>query len=353
MAGMRKTISTGSRDDVETDGRPGRSDGVRGILTGPKMIAGSGAKTTSHSIVNYFFFQAEDGIRDLTVTGVQTCTLPISLPGCAHHVRIFRASQAAVVAPQRAEVIAVFDVEIVPENRAAVRDIGAQVEQVMARLPDLIQPERHHLHVATRPGLRYRVLAKLALDLDQAEHQLRIEPRAGGLVMHRAQQLQALPAVGDARGYALFHLVQPALRILRRAEMQVRRSAIRDLGRQARAHAVGKRLVDLRPGKRGHGQQQAKESRDPPHARRRSFRKLPIESSGISRGFSSRRPLYSAFPAASPRSDSTTRCGMPIRSMSANSTPGRSSRSSISTSIPACSSASCMRSAASRTAGLF
>src|SRR2546430_8350100 len=26
-----------------------------------------------------FFFQAEDGIRDLTVTGVQTCALPISV----------------------------------------------------------------------------------------------------------------------------------------------------------------------------------------------------------------------------------------------------------------------------------
>src|SRR5207245_3934801 len=28
----------------------------------------------------YFFFQAEDGIRDATVTGVQTCALPISVP---------------------------------------------------------------------------------------------------------------------------------------------------------------------------------------------------------------------------------------------------------------------------------
>src|SRR2546430_6042145 len=28
----------------------------------------------------FFFFQAEDGIRDLTVTGVQTCALPIWLP---------------------------------------------------------------------------------------------------------------------------------------------------------------------------------------------------------------------------------------------------------------------------------
>src|SRR5216683_8179305 len=40
----------------------------------------------------FFFFQAEDGIRDLIVTGVQTCALPISRPGAvvvavhAHHV---------------------------------------------------------------------------------------------------------------------------------------------------------------------------------------------------------------------------------------------------------------------------
>src|SRR2546427_2052802 len=29
------------------------------------------------SSIYFFFFQAEDGIRDLTVTGVQTCALPI------------------------------------------------------------------------------------------------------------------------------------------------------------------------------------------------------------------------------------------------------------------------------------
>src|SRR2546430_17545172 len=31
----------------------------------------------------FFFFQAEDGIRDLTVTGVQTCALPISVGAAA------------------------------------------------------------------------------------------------------------------------------------------------------------------------------------------------------------------------------------------------------------------------------
>src|SRR6516165_9995795 len=30
-----------------------------------------------HIVDNFFFFQAEDGIRDLTVTGVQTCALTI------------------------------------------------------------------------------------------------------------------------------------------------------------------------------------------------------------------------------------------------------------------------------------
>src|SRR2546430_3116553 len=32
----------------------------------------------------FFFFQAEDGIRDLTVTGVQTCALPIFI-SFEHH----------------------------------------------------------------------------------------------------------------------------------------------------------------------------------------------------------------------------------------------------------------------------
>src|SRR5436305_12028497 len=30
-----------------------------------------------HLVVVFFFFQAEDGIRDADVTGVQTCALPI------------------------------------------------------------------------------------------------------------------------------------------------------------------------------------------------------------------------------------------------------------------------------------
>src|SRR5688572_31947639 len=43
----------------------------------------------------FFFFQAEDGIRDLTVTGVQTCALPISLPDPAETPRPPRQADAA------------------------------------------------------------------------------------------------------------------------------------------------------------------------------------------------------------------------------------------------------------------
>src|SRR5256886_8178467 len=44
-------------------------------------------------VMSSFFFQAEDGIRDLTVTGVQTCALPILL--AALPVAIFLAAYAA------------------------------------------------------------------------------------------------------------------------------------------------------------------------------------------------------------------------------------------------------------------
>src|SRR6266542_6255102 len=42
----------------------------------------------------FFFFQAEDGIRDATVTGVQTCALPISgLSNGCRSARVSRISQ--------------------------------------------------------------------------------------------------------------------------------------------------------------------------------------------------------------------------------------------------------------------
>src|SRR5216683_448866 len=44
----------------------------------------------SRDQISVFFFQAEDGIRDLSVTGVQTCALPISDKNFAHAIDFVR-----------------------------------------------------------------------------------------------------------------------------------------------------------------------------------------------------------------------------------------------------------------------
>src|SRR5256885_8596387 len=49
--------------------------------------AGAGVRGDVHSQY-FFFFQAEDGIRDYKVTGVQTCALPISLKGVSKTIEL-------------------------------------------------------------------------------------------------------------------------------------------------------------------------------------------------------------------------------------------------------------------------
>src|SRR5215203_2784777 len=46
-----------------------------------------------------FFFQAEGGIRDIGVTGVQTCALPISSPSARY--RVVRAAKGMSSSPSR------------------------------------------------------------------------------------------------------------------------------------------------------------------------------------------------------------------------------------------------------------
>src|SRR5260370_23138681 len=48
----------------------------------------------------FFFFQAEDGIRDSSVTGVQTCALPISLARAREEARDRRAGTGGYHCPR-------------------------------------------------------------------------------------------------------------------------------------------------------------------------------------------------------------------------------------------------------------
>src|SRR5258708_31148510 len=50
-------------------------------------------------VMFFFFFQAEDGIRDDLVTGVQTCALPISARRLLGMVSRHRGSRAAADGP--------------------------------------------------------------------------------------------------------------------------------------------------------------------------------------------------------------------------------------------------------------
>src|SRR5437762_5689186 len=55
----------------------GRITATETVSNSDRACSGhNGAKGTL-TLVSFFFFQAEDGIRDTSVTGVQTCALPI------------------------------------------------------------------------------------------------------------------------------------------------------------------------------------------------------------------------------------------------------------------------------------
>src|SRR5256885_13201623 len=48
-----------------------------------KTDSAADIRTSLTRVLNIFFFQAEDGIRDYKVTGVQTCALPICSFRCS------------------------------------------------------------------------------------------------------------------------------------------------------------------------------------------------------------------------------------------------------------------------------
>src|ERR1041384_7508723 len=105
--------------------------------------------------VGFFFFQAEDGIRDKLVTGVQTCALPIWI-GEAHRVehpaRELRHPRRRVAVPRRernrlgddsAEPIEVHHpVELASEPRGA----GGEKNRILEGVAEEVAGERRPGH---------------------------------------------------------------------------------------------------------------------------------------------------------------------------------------------------------------
>src|SRR5699024_12625904 len=76
-----------------------------------------------------FFFQAEDGIRDRNVTGVQTCALPISpvLQSRIESVRQFRLASRKQATQESAATPALFQERRQPEvPRSEERRVGKE-----------------------------------------------------------------------------------------------------------------------------------------------------------------------------------------------------------------------------------
>src|SRR3989475_5085724 len=82
-----------------------------------------GSSHASSASTSFFFFQAEDGIRDLTVTGVQTCALP--------DLSAMPISRAARLCAHAA---------FLPVDMAKYRAVSVQVMGMLADFSPLVEP---------------------------------------------------------------------------------------------------------------------------------------------------------------------------------------------------------------------
>src|SRR5690349_24776660 len=83
----------------------------------------------SIAVIWFFFFQAEDGIRDLYVTGVQTCALPILLQSTELNEDALLISIASAVTTQSIEAVLgrrLAVVRAMPNTRSEERRVGKE-----------------------------------------------------------------------------------------------------------------------------------------------------------------------------------------------------------------------------------
>src|SRR5215204_6982037 len=119
------------------------------------------SSSSKRTVLASFFFQAEDGIRDHGVTGVQTCALPIWAPLVSEHVAFVRGGglEAGHLLP-------------VPRTREALAVLVANVRLAQAELGVPLALE----HVAA-------LLEWPAPELDEAAFLTELLERTGALLL--------------------------------------------------------------------------------------------------------------------------------------------------------------------------
>src|SRR2546429_4599157 len=120
----------------------------------------------------FFFFQAEDGIRDVAVTGVQTCALPISLaygtgPIAPRDVIVGPGNRYVAAAKRLVAGTVAIDMLAGPSELVVFADSSADPATVAA---DLLAQAEHDPHavpvlVTTDATLVERVKRELARQL--------------------------------------------------------------------------------------------------------------------------------------------------------------------------------------------
>src|SRR5204862_5157319 len=100
-----------------------------------------------HLVLQSFFFQAEDGIRDLYVTGVQTCALPIS-----HTFRFGRALNFTL--PSESEGVSI---EADMERSTIIFPLGPALHLSWADCNARVNPDRSKVYrCELKPGYRFQ-----------------------------------------------------------------------------------------------------------------------------------------------------------------------------------------------------
>src|SRR5256884_4534782 len=94
----------------------------------------------------FFFFQAEDGIRDVAVTGVQTCALPILVLASAALAACVQGEQQSRSADSTAR-----NLTLAPtESTAALKDVPAPATEAAKPAPEMKAPVKKP--VAAKPA---------------------------------------------------------------------------------------------------------------------------------------------------------------------------------------------------------
>src|SRR6266478_7344115 len=132
-----------------------------------------------YSIYLFFFFQAEDGIRDLTVTGVQTCALPICFAVGEHVAHRMDERQIDAATAERLD-----DPRVVGRDEGADPDPGDLGEGLGEGVARLLERGRI---AGRREDQRERRLVAGARDETAAEGQRQADEQESGPAEHRSR----------------------------------------------------------------------------------------------------------------------------------------------------------------------